>query len=202
MKKIYIIFVLLFITTTSLISQSFPGGFKLGVVGSQVSGDRLSGFDKMGIYGGLFAGVNLNDEMRIMAELSFVQKGSRQNAKPQRGLYSSYLMRLNYIEIPIMLVWQGNDYFEIEGGLSWGLLIKNSEVEFDENGVLPGMQKFNKNEYSIHIGFHYLLNENIRASFRLNNSILPIREHSGGATYLLNRGQYNTALMLGLTFLY
>jgi len=202
MKKIFPIFILLFIIASSCFSQSFPGGFKLGVVGSQVSGDRLSGFDKAGIYGGLFAGVNLNDEMRIVAELSFVQKGSRQNAKPQRGLYSSYLMRLNYIEIPIMLVWQGNDYFEIEGGLSWGRLIKNTDVEYDENGLMPGMQAFNNNEYSVHIGFHYLLNENIRASFRLNNSILPIRPHAGGATYLLNRGQYNTALMFGLTFLY
>lgn len=196
---IFMFFVFLCITGYS---QFFHGGMRLGGNGSQVSGDRLSGFDKFGFHGGLYVGVNLNERTRLQLEMMYVQKGSRQNAKPHKGIYSSYLLRLNYIELPLMLVWRGNSYFELEGGLSYGNLMNNTDVEWDENGVLPGMAPFRKYEISVQLGFNYLLNENLRVNFRLNNSILPVREHAGGATYLLNRGQYNTVLMLGVNYLF
>jgi len=202
MMKRYVWLLIFLITGFSASGQMFIGGFKAGTCGSQVSGDRLSGFDKFGLYGGLYAGINLNDRSRLHFEMMFVQKGSRQNAKPNKGIYSSYLLRLNYIELPLIYTWRGNSYFEIEAGASYGYLMKNTDIEFDENGILPGMSPFRKYEISVHLGFNYLLNENVRINFRLNNSLLPIREHAGGATYWLNRGQYNTVLMLGINYFF
>lgn len=201
MKKIIIVIFIVFGAFVSN-AQFFYGGFRAGLNGSQVSGDQLSGFDKFGLHGGLYAGVKLNQKSRLQVEMLYVQKGSRQNAKPDKGIYSSYLLRLNYIELPLIFIWRGNSYFEIEGGLSYGSLMSNTDVEWDENGLMPGMSPFNKYEISVQLGFNYLLNENLRANFRLNNSILPVREHSGGATYRLNRGQYNTVLMLGMNYLF
>ncbi len=183
-------------------AQFFSGGIRTGVTGSQVSGDQLSGFDKLGLYGGLYAGVSLNQTMRLQLEMLYIQKGSRQNAKPDKGIYSSYLLRLNYIELPLMLTWRGNSYFEIEGGFSYGTLMSNTDVEWDENGLMPGMTPFKKYEISVQAGFNYLLSDNLRANFRFNNSILPVREHTGGATYRLNMGQYNTVLILGINYLF
>lgn len=201
MKKIFILLILFYVTNHAD-AQFFFGGFKAGISGSQVSGDRLSGFDKFGLNGGLYAGTNLSAVTRIQMEMMFVQKGSRQNAKPHKGIYSSYLLRLNYIELPLIVTWRGNSYFEIEAGASYGYLIRNTDVEWDENGVMPGMTPFRKYEIAGHLGFNYLFNENLRFNFRLNNSILPIREHAGGATYFLNRGQYNTVLMMGINYLF
>jgi len=199
----YLFFLLSFIFLSQFAeAQFFYGGIKGGLCGSQVSGDRLSGFDKFGLNGGLYAGFNINDKTRLQMEMLYVQKGSRQNAKPDKGIYSSYLLRLNYIELPIILVWRGNSYFEIEAGASYGTLMRNTEVEWDENGLMPGLKPFRKYEIAAQLGFNYILNENIRIQFRLNNSILPVREHAGGATYRLNLGQYNTVLMLGMNYMF
>ncbi len=198
----YILSVFLVFSCLSGYGQLFHGGLRLGVNGSQVSGDMLSGFDKFGLHGGLYVGMDLSARTRLQMEMMFVQKGSRQNAKPHKGIYNSYLLRLNYIELPLMLIWRGNSYFELEGGFSYGYLTNNTDVEWDENGLLPGTTPFREYEISVQLGFNYLLSESLRVNFRLNNSVLPVREHAGGATYLLNRGQYNTVLMLGINYMF
>lgn len=199
MIAVFIVFVLVFVDLS--ISQMFFGGVKGGVGGSQVSGDMLAGFDKAGLHGGFFAGISLSDRSNIRMEMLYVQKGSRQNAKPDKGIYTSYLLRLNYFELPVIYTWRGNDYFELEGGLSYGYLIKNTDVEWDESGLLPSARPFEKFEISIQLGMNYLLNEQMKINFRLNNSILPVREHASGATFRLNLGQYNTLLMFGFVYL-
>ena len=200
MKKLMLMCVVFFLCSGTTFAQGFFGGVKGGVGASQVSGDRLAGFDKAGLFGGVFVGVSLTDRSSISMEMMYVQKGSRQNAKPNKGIYSSYLLRLNYIELPLMYTWRGNDYLEVEGGLSYGYLMRNTDVEWDENGLLPFSMPFNKSEFSIHLGLSYLFNDHLKVNFRLNNSLLPVRKHAGGATYRLNLGQYNTLLMLGLAY--
>lgn len=201
MKNLFLTLILIcsFILKSS--SQvEFFGGTKAGICGSQVSGDYLAGFKKAGLYAGFLAGVSLNKEMSLHMELQFVQKGSRKNARPDIGDYRTYLLRLSYLEIPIIFTYQGNSYFELEGGLSYGYLVKNTDVEFDENGVMPGKNPFRKFEISGHLGMNYLVSDNLKVNFRLNNSLTHVREHAGGGTYLLNTGQFNTVLMLGLVY--
>lgn len=201
MKKLYLalfIFCFLFLNLKSQVD--FFGGAKAGICGSQVSGDYLAGFNKAGIYAGFLAGLNLNDEMSLHMEMQFVQKGSRKNARPDVGDFRTYLLRLNYLEIPIIFTYQGNSYFELEGGVSYGHLIKNTDVEYDENGVMPGKNPFRKFEISGHLGMNYLISDNLKVNFRLNNSLTHVREHAGGGTYLLNTGQFNTVLMLGMVY--
>jgi hypothetical protein len=199
-KSIYTTILLIILSMLAAQAQFIHGGFKVGVNASQVSGDKLSGFNKAGIHGGMYAGFSVSQQTRMQIEMLFTQKGSRRNAKPDKGIYSTYIMRLNYIEIPVLMTWKGNSYLEIEGGLSYAQLIKNVDVEFDENGVMPGQNPFRKYEISGMIGMNYLLSENTRINFRAVNSLFPIREHAGGGTYLLNRGQYNSVLMLGFVY--
>ncbi len=227
MKKFPISILFIFLSH-SIICQIFIGGFKGGLCGSQVSGDMLVGFNKAGIYAGTYAGFFLNDNMRIQLEMQYIQKGSRQNPNPEK-YKRKYLLRLNYIELPVILTWRtntyfeikdilkrkteqltprrANTYFEIEGGLSYGLLMKNNNpdddnigIEWDDNGLMPGAREFRKYEIAFHLGLNYLLNENVMINFRFMNSLLPIREHTGGATYWFNRGQYITALTLWVNY--
>jgi hypothetical protein len=200
MKILLILFVILCLNNSIAIAQNISGGFKAGVVGSQVSGDRLSGFNKAGLFGGVFAGVPISNDISIQIEMMYIQKGSRKNPKPDRGDYSSYILRLNYIELPLSLVYTGNDYFEVESGLSYGILIKNTDVERDENGIMPGQSPFRPFEISGNIGLNYKLNENLKVNFRFNNSLLHVREHQGGGKYWFNTGQFNSVVMLGVTY--
>lgn len=177
-------------------AQSFKGGFKLGVNASQVSGDMLAGFDKAGINGGLVLTLPLGEYSSFQTELIFSQKGSRRN--PSKTSTSKYIMRLNYIEMPFLFQRRLNKTLTLEAGASFAYLIKNSDVEYDANGLIPGMPPFNSYELAVHFGINYQLSDQNYVGFRYSNSVLPIREHAGGGTYWLNQGQYNSLISLAL----
>ena len=57
-------------------SQNFKGGVIAGIATSQVSGDNLGGFNKAGIYLGIFSEFPISHISNIKMEMSFIQKGS------------------------------------------------------------------------------------------------------------------------------
>ncbi|PKP04789.1 MAG: hypothetical protein CVU11_03495 [Bacteroidetes bacterium HGW-Bacteroidetes-6] len=175
-------------------AQSFTGGFRIGITGTQVQGDNISGFDKAGISAGFLVGIPLDDYSTLDMELLFVQKGSRRN--PTKDDLTKYIMRLNYIEVPFLYRRMLKKSFGFETGLSFGVLIKNTDVEYDIYGLMPSRPPFEKYEVAAHIGFRYVIGESSSVNLRYSHSVLPIRPHPGGVTYYFNRGQYNLALSL------
>jgi len=131
-------------------------------------------------------------------EMLFVQKGSRRNPTKDNNL-TKYIMRLNYIEVPVLYRRQLKKSFGFEAGLSFGILLDTENREFDINGAIPARPDFEKYELAAHIGFRYFLNDNQSFNLRYSNSILPIRKAPGISTYnYFIRGQYN--MVLGLTY--
>lgn len=187
-----------FILASLAMAQSFTGGFRGGLMGTQVQGDRISGFDKAGICAGMTLGIPVGKFDQLSLELLFVQKGSRQN--PTKDNLNKYIMRLNYIELPLLYRRKLKSHFGFETGLSFGVLIKNTEVEYDINGLMPARTPFEKYEIAAHAGFTWYLNDNSAVNLRYSNSVLPVRPHPGGVVYYFNRGQYNLAL--GLSYEY
>lgn len=200
MMKKYSFFCLIFLAGVSLglKAQNFRGGFKLGLNASQVRGDLLSGFDKAGLIGGLTLELPLKHEDFLQMELLFTQKGSRRN--PTKDSYKKYIMRLNYIELPISYYKIFGSKYGVQAGLSFAYLIKNTGIEWDENGFIPSATPFNEFEFAGHAGLFYQMNENSRFNLRYSMSILPVRPHSSGQTYYMNLGQTN--LVLSLTYEY
>lgn len=189
-----ILFCAALLLTIGSYAQSFSGGFRLGVTGTQVQGDAISGFDKAGISAGFMVGIPLNDFSTLDMELLFVQKGSRRN--PTKDDLTKYIMRLNYIEMPILYRRMMKKSFGFETGLSFGVLIKNTDVEYDIYGLMPYRPAFEKYEIAAHIGFRYVLGDKSAVNLRYSHSVLPIRPHPGNVVYYFNRGQYNLALSL------
>lgn len=193
MKKLLVLLIILLPFFVS--GQGFYGGLRLGMTGSQVQGDNLSGFDKAGITGGFIVGIPVGDYADFQTEILFVQKGSRKN--PTKNDPSKYIMRLNYIEMPFLYRRQLKENYGFETGLSFGVLLENTDVEYDLYGVLPSREPFKEFEVAAHVGIWYKIRDNTRVNLRYSHSVLPIRPHQGGVTYYFNRGQYN--LVLGLT---
>ncbi len=195
MKKLLIIFLLCL--STGAMAQSFKGGYRIGLTGTQVHGDRLSGFDKAGLTGGFLVAIPLNQFSDLSLELLLVQKGSRKN--PTKTDLTKYVMRLNYIEMPLLYQRKLKDHFGFETGLSFGVLLKNTEVEYDINGLIPARPPFEKYELAGHLGFRYYLDDKKTINMRFSSSLLPIRPFPDGYTYnYMDHGQYN--LVLGLTY--
>lgn len=178
-------------------AQTFRAGLTGGISTSQVAGDTHGGFHKAGIKGGAFSRIIFSEKWNVQFEIIYIQKGSKKIARPEKGDLGFYLLKLNYIEVPL-LVKRSHGKFMYEAGPGFGVLIY--EEEYNEMMDLTGMRPCNKTEISFNIGINFKLNEKIDVNCRYTNSLLPIREHASGATHLLNRGQYNQVLSFSLYY--
>ena len=56
-------------------AQNFEGGIIVGASTSQVSGDELAGFNKIGIMVGAFTNRKIKDFLQMQLELIYIQNG-------------------------------------------------------------------------------------------------------------------------------
>ncbi len=198
--KRYPLLLMLLALPAIMFSQQFDAGVKAGISASQVSGDGLGGYDKPGIYAGIFTSFDLSEKSRFVLEMNYIEKGSRRVAQPDKGLYKSYKLMLNYIEVPVTYQYFIHDKLSLEIGPSLGILIKREDNEVDESGVIQGIGPFRKYELAINSGINYWINENWSGGIRHSESIIPVREHNSGATFWLNRGQHINMLRFYVTY--
>ena len=187
----YSLLILLLLLTGKVTSQTFDAGLTGGIVGSQISGDNLGGFNKAGFQAGAFSGFKLSEKIGVRFEMYYIQKGSRKNYNPEEPQFPFYLLRLHYVEVPILLRYH-HKRFVFEGGLSYGTLFKS--LEEDVSGVLPSTIPFKRSEIAGQVGIGTNITDNLAMVWRYSNSLLPVRGHSGGASYYFNMGQYNSVI--------
>ena len=214
--KFRLIFILLIFSFFKALPQNFNGGLIFGGTATQISGDQLGGYNKLGIDMGAFVNLNTGKYTALEFELKYVQKGSKSRFSIfdtnviQRKIYR---LRLNYIEMPVVFKYElkGISKYEsyssfhllnklvVEIGLSYGVLLSSKEEDATGNFDLYS-PPFNSGELSLMCGIYFKVNENLKISFRRSVSLLPVRKHSGDATYRLNMGQYNDVVELTLHY--
>ena len=187
---------LLFVAPLIISAQSFKAGLRFGIVGSQVDGDTYEGFDKAGITAGLFVNRKLSDLFSLQLEMNYIQKGSR---KPLDDNNTFYLMRVNYIEVPLLLQWHAGKSINIFAGPSFAVLLNSHEET--EYGEFKGPD-FKKNEIAARVGISYKLSEKWAVEGRYSNSIATIRPSPAGYTRFFENGQYNRLIEIGLLVLF
>ncbi len=178
--------------------QGFRAGVIAGVSATQISGDQLGGFDKAGVIAGGFVSTYLSPKFDVQMEILYFQKGSRKNANPDIEDYTSYLLRLNYFEVPVLAQWKFSKRFVFEAGPTFGALL--STYEEDEYGEVNENYPFKKFELGILGGMNIMVVKGLSFNARIESSVMPVRDHASGQSYRLNHGQYNAAL--GLTIRY
>ena len=187
--------IILLFATGYLSSQNFSAGLILGVNTSQVSGDNLSGFNKLSFKAGGAVIKNINSLIGQL-ELIYIKKGSREIIVSD--MYEEgYNLSINYIEIPCLLKYKIKDKIYVETGLGLGYVLGWTEKV---NGYETLGLDVSLMEYNFYLGFNYEIQKNIHLNSRFSNSIAPIRPHSSGQTYRLNKGQYNTCISFCLYY--
>ena len=185
-----------FLISYSGTAQKFDAGIIVGVSPSQVDGDNLSGFNKVGIKAGGFVKRKFSDDWALQFELEYIQKGSRRPVNTDDNSY--YLLRLNYVEAPFMLSYFVNKKLSVEAGLSLGVLI--SYYEEDETGI-PYNSDFHKYDFLGNGGINYMLSEHLSVGVRFSYSLVPIRLYGDEAPYYyFNRNQFNNVLAFSLQY--
>lgn len=193
---LYAIF-LIFLIPLSAFSQLFTGGAELGLAGSQVAGDTYAGFNKAGVAGGGWINLKIDNYQSIQFEMMYLQKGSRHNPNYRREDYTSYLMQLGYIELPLSYNLDLQNNIILSAGPSVGILAHSREL-LDE---MPQVgNNFNKIDVSINAGFGYRINEKMIVSLRTFNSVLPIKQDPEiiDRWRIFSYGKFNDLLLIGL----
>lgn len=179
-------------------AQRFNGGIHGGLVGSQVAGDRFSGYNKAGISAGGWVSLRFTTHSEFQMELSYIQKGSRENPNYEKNRFEEYIMRLGYAELPVLYRLIYSEKLNFETGLSMNFLIHHYERYKSEELFNP----FAKSNLCFILGLSYTLNDRLRVNFRTNNSLNSIRtERVNGDVYrLFGHGQFSDALVFALYY--
>lgn len=148
-----LLLVSLVLFSPSTFAQRFIGGVTAGINLTQVDGDEVFGYSKVGFNGGPFVKLMLDKKQRfsITMELLYTQKGATQ----KYPIYSDtrkafddtllidqryqkydkkffYKLRTDYLEIPLVVHYDDpRSKISVGVGISWARLVYVKEIEHD-----------------------------------------------------------------------
>jgi hypothetical protein len=194
MIRLHFIFILL-LTAGILSAQNFKAGAIGGISTSQVSGDQLGGFNKVGVKLGSFVNHPINLATRGELAMYYIDKGSN-------DLNSNFRIDLSYIETS-WCVQKSSKGFIYEGGLLFSVLLDGKTYD------IYGYEDVTKSDYykfdiGAKLSAGIKLKPRLFMFWEITNSLpfTPIQDYPGGATYGLNKGKYNSILSFSFRYLY
>lgn len=198
MKKLVLLIALVFILSNVFSQGSrIKGGVRAGATTSQISGDDLSGFHKLGGYAGVYANIPFtkDEKWKFQMEINFIMKGSSLFAKGANNpnMYRKYTLNLFYLEVPFLAKFNLVKGLEVELGPTVNFLFASREV--NEGGVIMGRPPFRFYEISILGGFSYYFNDHWAINLRYTNSIIPVRIPTWVYDRVVSK-QFNSAFAL------
>lgn len=197
----------LFILSLNAGAQRIMGAAILGVNASQVDGDEVYGYKKFGLNAGLSAIVPFNDKLSVSIENIFNQKGAHQRRRYLDSLDGSYNLKLNYLEVPVLLHYTDKDIVTFGAGMSWGRLIKVWEQRngYEMTGTTLQSGIYHKDDFNLLFDIRFRVFERFRLNARYAYSLSPIatREVVDSKTGKPNiRDQYNGMFTLRLIYVF
>jgi hypothetical protein len=176
---------------------------------SQVDGDEVYGYKRVGGHIGAAAILPIK-KWDITLETVFNQKGAYEREQYKDSLFGTLLngkydLRLNYVEVPLLVHYTDRDLFTVGAGFSYGRLVSFEEVE--HNGAIPPYSdtvEFKKNDYSVLVDLQIRVWKKLKFNVRYAYSMVPIRErifydpYSGQPPEV--RKQYNNMFTFRLVY--
>lgn len=113
--------------------QLFRPFISAGFNAAQVDGDDLAGFNKFGFIGGIGTFIMLPKNVSVGMELLYSQKGSRSTKRNPHPEFNKFKLKLNYIELPLMLSYHDRNRAIFSLGIIINTLASYDEVRFGTN---------------------------------------------------------------------
>jgi len=180
-------------------AQAFTGGLLGGLSVNQIDGDEYAGYDKAGIVFGGWVRTNTTGLFQVQGEIRYFGKGAGNRANPdQPDRY--YRVRLRYIEVPVLLRYTVSSRIPLGLGLSAGYLAEAKE-DLTGDGYIDPVRKFRRLELAGQATAGYDFSSHITGEIRFSYSLIPVRDHPGGQTFLGNLGQYNNNLSFCILYM-
>jgi hypothetical protein len=162
-------------------AQTFRGFVVAGSTFSQVDGDNLAGFHRLGFNGGLGVYYDLSDRWRSSLSFQYSQHGARATGR-ERALTTTLFedIQLDYVALPVdihFMDWLSADeyYYRLEfvAGLEYRRLINFSVLDINGSD-LTEVVDFRPNGLAGRLGVWYSLNLKWAAGFIWSQAILDL----------------------------
>lgn len=107
----------------------FKGGFTLGFNASQINGDGLAGYNRLGLYGGITAAIMTESKFYYSTGITYSQRGSSPSISGSGGK-----IQFNLIEVPVIVHYMDKEteagFYRIHfgGGFCYSRLISSKAV--------------------------------------------------------------------------
>ena len=191
-------------------------GLVFGGVGAQIDGDRMSGYHKAGITGGLSSTIQASDRWNVRLEVTYMQKGARsptdssitsfpdltaianQTPAQQQAYLAQYYQqqpkpwlryRLNYIQLPVLIEFRATPKVTLYGGVSADYLMR-ATADYGYGYGAPLGAQFRRSDLMGHVGVDLGLGERWSITMRAMYSLRDISTGGLGTDrYLLWAGR-------------
>ncbi len=162
----------------------FVGYIAAGMNATQIAGDLMAGYRKVGANAGVGAHIMYTPVFSNSIELSYSMKGSQANFKNNDPL-NFRKFSFDYVEIPVLFNYHEGDIAIFHGGVSFGRLIRYN-IDQAASLTLPDEPK--KWDFAATVGATFLIKEmfgiNIKANFSMNSlwdlAVASSRARRGG----------------------
>ena len=189
----FLTIICLFSITTLANAQNFQSGLIGGISTSQVSGDVLGGFNKIGLQLGGFVHHSLGKNSKGQFGLYFIDKGSND---PK----SNFQIDLSYIESSYSFLNE-HQGFIWETGFLFGVLVNG--ITFDRYGYENESEsQFNQFDIGAKFAIGKEIFPRIQMFWEFSNTIplFPIQQHPAYISFL-NKGKMNSVLCFSFRYL-
>jgi len=153
------------------------GGFMVGISGSQVDGDRLSGYNKPGLFAGGSIIGGLTDKYSLEFQINFAQKGARSSNQEFEKTGRRTIIRYNYIEFPVNFRYQFSSNGAIGAGVAANVFVSGAIDAGDNLGFIDltdaDMRRVN---LSSHLLVEYRITDNLYLGGRFSYSLMPVNK--------------------------
>jgi len=172
-SKSVLMFAVCMITVLTSYGQRFSGTAIVGANVSQIDGDNLFGWDKIGINSGFRLGYGVGEKTNVAIEFLYSQRGSAPSISSGSDFGS---IDLKYIEIPVLVEYndwyiEDEDYYKVavEGGLSYGNLFS---VSSSNNFVPANIEGYKTHDLSYTLGARYSFTKRIAYLRKSHNPVI------------------------------
>jgi hypothetical protein len=209
---IYFFFITVLFLGKDVFGQRIKGVVIGGVNITQVDGDEIFGFNKVGLNMGLAAIMPFGKGFSVSIETLYSQKGANQKDQYKTEdslgniLTGAYKLQLNYLEVPILVHYTDHDRITIGGGFSYGGLVSLKEYEHNQRVETTTLASgvYSNSDISVVADLRFRIYKRLKFNIRYSYSMIKIRTRKFddflGNTW--ERDQFNNVFSLRLYYIF
>jgi hypothetical protein len=195
-------------------SQIIKGAVIVGANFAQVDGDEVFGYHRYGANLGLAAIIPFSKTWSVSLETLFSQKGSSQGAiyYDERKdsitgqiniLTGEYQLRMNYVEVPLIIRYTDKEVFSLGAGISYARLVSINEEEHGKKVETTYLNSgtYKKDDWLANADLMIRLHKNLHVNLRYSYSLFKLRTrdfYNIYGQYVKTRDQFNNLVSLRL----